>query len=164
MALKMHVIFSTKINLFSEILAQYLFSVGRILGGSIRKNGKFNHVCVNRASFFLMESAKSHVLNTMNQTVVFKEKQHIHWRHQKRSWTSKIVESVVYLIFVCVSPNGILKMWFSLLRFSKDTMYYSELNHLILQTAYGYFTPSFALFTGRQKRWLTAATGEGVVV
>ena len=41
-------------------------------GGSIRNNGKLTgHVCfVNQALLFLMESAKNHVLNTMNQTVV----------------------------------------------------------------------------------------------
>ena len=58
---------------FSEILAQSFFC-RKNLGGTIRKNGKLtSHVCfVNRALFFLMESAKTHVLNTMNQTVKHK--------------------------------------------------------------------------------------------
>ena len=67
---KMHVISNRK-NDFLRFLLSIFFFCWKTPRGSVRKNVKLmGHVCfVNQALFFLMESAKNHVMNAMNQTV-----------------------------------------------------------------------------------------------
>ena len=69
----MHVISHAKID-FLRFWLSIFFSVGRILDGLVGKMvfELTDHVCfVYRALFFLTDSAKNHVLNTVNQTAGF---------------------------------------------------------------------------------------------
>ena len=66
----MHVIINAKIDFLRFWLCTFFFC-WKNPGGSIRKNGNLtDHVfSAYRALLFLMESAKNHVLKTVNQTV-----------------------------------------------------------------------------------------------